>query len=269
MTTTAIATTYAVDGAPPRQTGTLRTAVRLTALELKVLLREPMVAVGLLGFPLATVLVLAGVFGQVPDPDFGGVAPDDHYLAGYIGVVIAAMGLITLPVHVATHRELGVLRRFRASGLSAGVLVASEIALGVVLGTIAVVVVLMAGAAVYGLQAPVDPLGVIGWYLAGLTCFIAIGGALGSLLPTGRSANALGNLLFVPMFMLGGGGPPRGVMTGAMRTVSDVLPLTHVIGGLRQAWLGATGDPHTLWWPLLVAAIAVLAAVQIERRRAS
>ena len=47
-----------------------------------------MVAVGLIGFPLATVLVLAGVFGQVPDPEFGGVAPDDHYLAGYIGVVL-------------------------------------------------------------------------------------------------------------------------------------------------------------------------------------
>ena len=70
--------------------------------------REPMVAVGLIGFPLATVLVLAGVFGQVPDPEFGGVAPDDHYLAGYIGVVLAALGLITLPVHIATARELGV-----------------------------------------------------------------------------------------------------------------------------------------------------------------
>ena len=63
-----------------------------------------MVAVGLIGFPLVTVLVLAGVFGQVPDPEFGGVAPDDHYLAGYIGVVLAALGLITLPVHIATAR---------------------------------------------------------------------------------------------------------------------------------------------------------------------
>ena len=55
-----------------------------------------------IGFPLVTVLVLAGVFGQVPDPEFGGVAPDDHYLAGYIGVVLGALGLITLPVHIAT-----------------------------------------------------------------------------------------------------------------------------------------------------------------------
>jgi hypothetical protein len=59
----------------------------------------------------------------------------------------------------------------------------------------------------------------------------------------------------VPL-LLGGGGPPRDVMTGAMHTLSDVLPLSHVIGGLRQSWLGTTDDPHTLWWPLLVAAVA-------------
>jgi ABC-2 type transport system permease protein len=262
MTATAISPTSGGGG-----DRALRSALRLTALELRLLVREPMVAVGLLGFPLVTVLVLAGVFGHVPDPDFGGVAPDDHYLAGYIGVVIAAMGVITLPVHIATHRELGVLRRFRASGLSGGVLIASEIALGVVLGTVAVMVVLVAGSAVYGLQAPVHPLGVLGWYLAGLACFIAIGGALGSLLSTGRSATALGNLLFVPMFLLGGGGPPRGAMTGVMRTLSNVLPLSHIVGGIRQAWLGTTDDPHVLWWPLLVAAVAVAAAVRVERRR--
>ncbi|MGI8807053.1 MAG: ABC transporter permease [Acidimicrobiales bacterium] len=248
--------------------GFVRTTLRLTGAELRLLLREPMVAVSLVGFPLATVLVLAGVFGQGPDPDFGGVAPSDHYLAGYVGVVLAALGLVTIPVHLATHRELGVLRRFRSSGLSAGVLVATELALGAVLGTVAVTVVLVAGAAIYGLRAPADPLGVVAWYVAGLGCFTAIGVALGSLVPSGRSANALGNLVFVPMFLLGGGGPPRAVMTSAMHTLSDVLPLSHLVGGLRLAWLGTTDDPHALWWPVAVAALAVGVAVLTARRRA-
>jgi ABC-2 type transport system permease protein len=246
----------------------VRTVLRLTGAELRLLFREPMVAVGLIGFPLGTVLVLAGVFGSAPDPDFAGLAPSNHYLAGYVGVVLAAMGLITIPVHMATHRELGVLRRFRSSGLSAGTLVASEIMLGAVLGTIASAVVLLVGGAVYGLQMPDDPIGVLGWYLAGLACFIAIGVALGSLLPSGRSANALGNLIFVPMLLLGGGGPPRKVMTSAMQTLSDLLPLSHLVGGLRQSWLGATDDPHALWWPLLVAAAAVGVALWRSRRRA-
>ncbi|MEY2521470.1 MAG: type transport system permease protein [Ilumatobacteraceae bacterium] len=245
-----------------------RSTIRLVAVELRLMLREPMVAVSLIGFPLVTVLVLAGVFGQAPDPDFAGLAPSDHYLAGYIGVVLASLGLVTIPVHLATQRELGVLRRFRASGVSAGVLVARELVLGIVLGTVASAVVIAGGAAVYGLKVPVDPLGVIGWYLAGLACFIAIGIALGSLMPTARSAAALGNLVFVPMFLLGGGGPPRAVMTSAMQSISDALPLSHIIGGLRQGWLGKTDDPHALWWPALVALIATAFAVANARRRA-
>jgi len=247
----------------------IRTALRLTATELRLLLREPMVTIGLLGFPLVTMLVIAGVFGQVPDPEFGGVAPDDHYIAGYIGVVLGALGIVTLPVFVATARELGVTRRFRASGVSAGVLVTTRVLLGIVLGTAAVTVVLVVGSTVYGMQSPDDLAGVVGWFVAGLLCFIAIGLALGSLMPTSRSANAMGNLLFVPMFLLGGGGPPRDVMSGAMLTISDALPLTHVVGGLRESWLGQTDDPHALWWPLLIAAVAVLHAIRTARRRVS
>lgn len=260
-----------IDGAatvPARSpsTSAARTVLRLTGTELRLMAREPMVAVGLIGFPVVTVLVLAGVFGQGPDPDFGGVAPDDHYLTGYIGVVLAALGLITLSVHIATNRELGVLRRFRASGLSARVLVATELLVGAVLGTLAATAVVVVGAAVYGLRAPEDPFGLMGWFLVGLACFIAIGVALGSIVPGGRSANAIGNLVFVPLFLLGGGGPPRAVMTGPMQTISDALPLSHVIGGLRQSWLGTTDDPHVLWWPLAVTAIAVAVAARHARR---
>ena len=69
------------------------------------------------------------------------------------------------------------------------------------------------------------------------------------------------------MFLLGGGGPPRDVMTGPMQTVSDVLPLSHVVGGIRQAWLGATDDPRAVWWTALVTAVAVALAIRSGRRR--
>jgi hypothetical protein len=69
------------------------------------------------------------------------------------------------------------------------------------------------------------------------------------------------------MFLLGGGGPPRDVMTGPMQSISDALPLSHVIGGLRMSWLGATDDPQALWWPAAVAVVAVALAVRSARRR--
>ena len=258
MTATALA---------PHHESSARTVSRLTGLELRLALREPMMIIGLLGFPLVTMLVIAGVFGQVPDPEFGGVAPDNHYIAGYIGVVIGALGIVTLPVMTATARELGVTRRFRAAGVSAEIMVATRVVVGIVLGCATAAVVLVTGASVYGMTAPEDPVGVLVAFGTGLVCFIAIGLAIGAIAPTGRSANALGTLLFIPMFLLGGGGPPRQVMSGPMGTISDVIPLSHVVGSLRLAWLGQTDDPHLLWYPLAVAAIAVAVAVGITRRR--
>ena len=88
--------------------------------------------------------------------------------------------------------------------------------------------------------------------LAGLACFIAIGVALGSLMPTGRSANALGNLIFIPMFLLGGGGPPREVMTGRCRR--SPMPCRSAMSSAGSAWPGSapptipTRSGGPCWW---------------------
>jgi ABC-2 type transport system permease protein len=254
-------------GSAATGTAGLPTAVRLAAMDLRLLVREPGVLVGLIAFPAVTVLILAGVFGSDPDPVYAGVRPSEHYVVGYVGVVIAQLGLVTLPAHIATHRELGVLRRYRASGVSGAALAAGQAAVGAILGLAAAALVLAVGGAVYGIPTPEDPVLTAGWLLAGLACFVATGLALGLLMPSSRAASALGNLVFIPMFLLGGGGPPRDVMTGAMQSVSDVLPLSHLIGGLRHAWLGATDDPQALWWPVAVAAIALTLAIRSTRRR--
>ena len=94
----------------------LGAARRITAAEVRLVLREPAVLVGLVAFPAVTLLVLAGVFGSEPDPEFAGARPSEHYVVGYIGVVLAQIGLVTLPVHVASRRELGIARRYRAAG---------------------------------------------------------------------------------------------------------------------------------------------------------
>lgn len=253
---------------PNRHEASWRTVTRLTGLELRLMMREPMVVVGLLGLPVIAMIVIGGVFGQTPDPEFGGVPPDDYYVASYLGVVLASLGLVTLPAHIATNRELGVTRRYRASGLSTGTIVATQLALGVLLGLVSSAIVVVLGHVVYDLDAPDHLAAVMGWFALGLICHVAIGGALGLMCKTGRAATALGNALFLPALLLGGGGPPRDVMSSAMRAVGDVIPLSHITAGLRRDWLGATDGVHAAWWPLVVAASSLTLAVWLTRRRA-
>ena len=126
--------------------------------------------------------------------------------------MLAALGLITLPVHIADAAGAGRAAPVPGVGRRAlrAMVAQRDRSLGIVLGTVA------GGRRARRRRARCTacgrrtiPLGVVGWYLAGLACFIAIGVRIGSLVPSGRSAAALGNLVFVPMFLLGGGGPPR------------------------------------------------------------
>jgi ABC-2 type transport system permease protein len=214
-----------------------------------------MVLTFVFGFPVLTVLILGGVFDD-DDPNFEGALPSDYYIAAYIGVVIAAIGLVMLPVHLASYRERGVLRRFDVSRYPHWALPAAWILVAMVITIVAVAVLLVTGYLVYGLPTPDDLALVVVDTLLGAFAFISIGIALGMALPSARSAQGLGMLLFFPFFLLGGAGPPPDAMGDPMSSIANVVPLTHVVRSIQEPWLDL-GSPtgHVL----VLAALAVLA----------
>jgi ABC-2 type transport system permease protein len=228
--------------------------LRLAATEMKLFVREPLVLTFVFAFPVLTVLVLGGVFEE-GDPDFEGAAPSDYYVAAYIAVVIAAIGLVMLPVHLASYRERGVLRRFEVSRYPRWALPAAWILVAMATTAVAVAVLLVVGGLVYGLPEPDDLLGVIVGTALGAFAFISVGIALGMALPSARSAQGLGLLLFFPFFLLGGAGPPPEAMGEPMSSISEIVPLTHVVRSVQEPWLDL-GSPG-----IHLAALGALAAV--------
>jgi ABC-2 type transport system permease protein len=236
----------------------MRALLRLAATELKLFVREPMVLTFVFAFPVLTVLILGGVFDD-NDPNFEGALPSDYYVAAYIGVVIAAIGLVMLPVHLASYRERGVLRRFDVSRYPRWALPAAWVLVAMVITAVAVAVLLVTGQLVYGLPKPDDLLGVVVGTLLGAVAFISIGIALGMALPSARSAQGLGMLLFFPFFLLGGAGPPPDAMGDPMSSIANVVPLTHVIRSIQEPWLdlgNPTGHLAVLAGLVVVATIA-------------
>ena len=230
-------------GAAVRPAGA--TVARLIRTELRLVLREPLVLAFVFAFPVVTVLVIAGSFAAEDAPDFGGVEPARWYVASYLSVVIAAIGLVMVPVHVAAYRERGVLRRFTAAGFPRWSFAVATLAVGVLLTVIGSAVMLAVAAPVYGLPPMHSPARTVLAVLVGALAFTSIGLLIGSLVPNARAAQGLGLLAFFPSFLLGGGGPPPSVMSEGMRQVADVLPLTHVLESVRDPWLGlgtGTGD---------------------------
>ncbi len=137
------------------------TAMRLIRAEFTLTLRDPLVLTFVLVFPIVTMLIIGGAFGTEPDVAFEGQNPSQWYVASYFTVVVAATGLIMLPVHLASYRERGVLRRFAAAGFPRWSFALAELALGLVTIAVAGIALLAVAAPVYGIPA-VHDLGRVG-----------------------------------------------------------------------------------------------------------
>ena len=231
--------------------------LKMTWLELKLFLREPLTVLFALVLPLLILFVMGGVFGNQAEADiYRGVGAMNYYVPAYVALVAASVGLISLPTHMASNRELGVLKRYRASSMPAWVVVGSQIAVTFLLSMVSALILVFVALPVYDVPGPESiPLVIAGFALVALA-FSALGVLLGAVLPSSRAAQALGVMLWFVMLMVGGAGPPPEVLTGAMGTVGDLTPLHHAIRALQDGWLNL--DPGNAW--LIIGGLAVLSA---------
>jgi ABC-2 type transport system permease protein len=234
---------------------------KLTWVEMKLFARDPLTMVFSLAFPVFILFVMGGVFGNTPDPKgtvWAGVGPMDYLVPGIFGLVMAAIGFISLPIHFAAYRERGVLRRFRSSSVPPWSLLLSQLCVSAMLAAVGAVAVLVLGMVVNGAHGPVAPAGVLVAFVLSVICFVAIGCLLGAILPNVQAAQSVGLALFFVSEMTSGVGPPREVLPDGMQQFAKALPLTHVAIALQDPWIGRGWNFTELG---IVAAITVVAAV--------
>ena len=238
---------------------------RLLRAELKLMLRDPLVLTFVFVFPVLTMLIIGGSFGTKPSSGFANRNPAHWYVASYLTVVIAATGLVMLPVHLASYRERGVLRRFAAAGFPRWSFALAQLVVGLIAVAAASAVELGVAAPVYGIPALHESWRVALGIGLGAVAFVSLGVLLGTLLPSARAAQAVGLMLFFPSFLLGAGGPPPNALPQAMRSIANLLPLSQVTDAIRDPWLGLGAASSSL----IVVAVLAMAASTLAARRAA
>lgn len=221
----------------------MKSLLKLTAIETKLFLRDPITVLFTFALPFFFLFVLSGVFGNEweSEEDFRvwrGVGPTDYYVPAYVGMVLASIGVLAMPLRLAGYRERGVLKRFKASSLPLSAIFGAQVLVALVMAVVGAVSILVAARLAFGTMMPQQPLLAFAAFALSLAAFAAVGLLLGSLLPNARAAQAAGLILFFVMMMISGAGPPRAVLDSALHAFSEGLPLTHVILVLQDPWLG-------------------------------
>jgi ABC-2 type transport system permease protein len=229
---------------------------RLTITEAKLVIRERSSIIWGFGFPLLLLIIFGNIPSfRKPDKDLGGLTLLDAYVPILIAMVIALLSVSAMPAFLTGYRERGVLRRMATTPVGPSRVLAAQLIVNLVQAVGTLILILGVAWLAFGVALPRQPAGFAIAAIFSLAAVLTLGLLVAAVAPTGRSANAIGTLLFFPMMFFAGLWLPRAAMPPVLRHISDFTPLGAAVQALQDSSRGAW--PH----PLHLAVLACYALV--------
>jgi ABC-2 type transport system permease protein len=243
----------------------LRGLWKLTWLEFKIFLREPLGAFGSILFPVL-VFVAAGRFSG------GHLTPGSLAAAGFlrvglpvfVSVLIALSGVLSLVTIISIYREGGILKRLRATPLRPQTILAAHVLVKLALTALAMFLTVLVGKRYYPVDSHFPIVGFTVALLISMWSILSIGFLIASIVPTARFAQPIGAAILYPMIGLCGLFVPVQSLPPALQAVARVLPLTYAVSLLQGIWKGEAWSAHTSDVAALVVAFAAFSALSAK-----
>lgn len=240
---------------------------RLTWIECKLYFRFPIGVFFTLILPLMLLLLMGTAFGNEPAPMYGGMGPVDMSVPAYTAMVIGISALISLPINLATYRERGILRRFRATPVRPAVVLGAQLMMQFGMTALGMLLMIAAGKVFFNLRFTGNAASVLGAFLLGSLSFFSVGMILAGILPNTRLASIAGNVLLQPMVYLSGATIPLEVMPQRLRDFTRFIPLTYVVTLMKGMWVGDAWGRHLLEVGVLAGILVIGAIVSLKTFR--
>jgi len=219
--------------------------LRLTWLEIKIFVREPMGVFGTVGIPVIVFLVLGRLAG--PALTRAAVRPGGAISAAlpvFASVMMALSAVSSLVTVISIYREGGILKRLRATPLSPFDILAAQVLVKLLFTALTLMLMLLAGRRYVpaGSHVPVASYGVA--LLLSTWSTLSVGFVIASLVPTARFAQPITALVLYPMIALSGLFFPIEILPGPLALAARMLPLTYAVSLVDGVWRGEPWLTH-------------------------
>jgi ABC-2 type transport system permease protein len=243
----------------------LRGLWKLTWLEIKIFLREPLGAFGSILLPVI-VFVVVGRFGG------GGLQSASLNTAGFlrvglpvfVSVLIALSGVLSLVTIISIYREGGILKRLRATPLRPQTILAAHVLVKLALTAVTILLTMVAGKRYYPVDAHFPIFGFTIALLISTWSILSIGFLIASIVPTARFAQPIGAAILYPMIGLCGLFVPLQALPPPLQFVARLLPLTYAVSLLEGIWKGEAWSAHLGDVAALVVVFAICTALSAK-----
>jgi ABC-2 type transport system permease protein len=218
---------------------------KLTWLEIKIFLREPLGAFGSILFPVLVFVVVGRLMGGRPTP--GSITATGFVSVGlpvFASVLIALSGVLSLVTIISIYREGGILKRLRATPLRPQTILTAHVLVKLVLTLVTLALMVLAGKRYYPVKVDVPIFGFTIAVLISTLSILSIGFLIASLVPTARFAQPFGAAILYPMLGLCGLFVPLESLPPTLRGLAHLLPLTYAVSLLQGIWKGQAWSAH-------------------------
>jgi ABC-2 type transport system permease protein len=219
----------------------LRGLWKLTWLEIKIFLREPLGVIGSILVPVAIFLVLGSSGGgSRRAPAFMG--PDLPILTALLISLSAALSLVAI---LAIYREGGILKRLRATPLRPYTILSAHVIVKLLTTLATVLALMLAGKRYFPADADISYVAFALAVLVSTLTILSLGFIVASIVPTARFAQPIGTLLFYPMLVLSGLFFPIAILPPGVQVLARLLPGGYAVSLMKGMWRGDTWAAHS------------------------
>src|SRR5438270_272481 len=223
----------------------LRGLWKLTWLEIKIFLREPLGGIGSILFPVVVFVVVSRLAG-------GRLTPGSPSTAGFlrvglpvfVSVLIALSGVLSLVTIISIYREGGILKRLRATPLRPQTILIAHVLVKLTLTALTMGLTVLAGKRYFSVDMRFPVAGFTIALLISTWSVLSIGFLIASIVPTARFAQPIGAIILYPMIAVSGLFVPVESLPPALHAVARVVPLTYTVSLLEGIWKDEAWSAH-------------------------
>ena len=201
----------------------IRSVLALTGAQLTEIRRSKTALFWMMAFPLGFLFLFGFVMAR------GDARVMAILMPGLLTTTLMSGGLFGVALPLVQEREIGLLRRFRVTPVTAAAVAVAHGITAILTGFLSLVILLVLATIVFKLQIAGSMLALTGVFLCGACVLIPMGLLVGSTARDMRTAPAIANLLFFPMMFLSGSAMPFAVLPDGVKRFARLLPTTYLV----------------------------------------
>jgi ABC-2 type transport system permease protein len=239
--------------------------LKLTWLEIKIFVREPLGVLGSIVIPVLMFIILGRSMG-------GSRREASEAVRSFVGVtlpvfaalLIAFSAVLSLVTIISIYREGGILKRLRATPLRSHTILTAHVIVKLVQTGLTLSLLIVAGKRYLpvGVEIPV-----VSFTLALLLSTLAIlslGFIIASVVPTARFAQPVGALILYPMVAVSGLFMPIDSLPPMLAALAHLMPPTYAVSLMGGILLGEPWSAHFV--DVLVLGLVIVISLAISAR---